>query len=235
MDKAAVKAQVLEAFNFRHACKRFDDQKSIEADDFDFILETGRLSPTSFGMQGCRMIVITDPALKAGIKKAAWNQDQVDSCSHLVVYLTRTKALEPGSDWVKSRFADRGMPQDRQEAYYKRYSDFHGDLQSRLAGMFKRGFVNFFYALFHKDHGPRELYHWGAKQCYILLGNMMSAAAMIGIDSCPLEGFSKNSIEEILSLDTAQEEVVVMAAFGYRAGEGSVKRRLSLETLCQWR
>lgn len=235
MDKEAVKNQVLEAYNFRHACKLFDRSKKIDEADMAYILETGRLSPTSFGMQGVRMIVITDDALKAKLKPACWNQNQIDSCSHLAVFTTRTKNLIPGSDWVKSRFADRGMPADKQEAYYERYAGFHTALKERIEGFFKRSFVNFFYNMFHHGRNEKEIYHWGAKQCYILLGNMMTSAAMIGIDSCPIEGFEKNKVEEILGLDTETEEVVLICAFGYRQNGQPEKKRLPLREISERR
>jgi len=144
MEKETIRETVLKAYNFRHACKLFEAGKKISEEDMAYILETGRLSPTSFGMQGVRMLVVTDEALKAKLKPACWNQNQIDSCSHLVVFTTRTADLVPGSDWVKSRFADRGMPADAQEAYYERYAGFHRDLGERIEGFFKRSFVNLF-------------------------------------------------------------------------------------------
>ena len=235
MEKEKVKQQVLEAYGFRHACKLFNTDKKIDEADMDYILETGRLSPTSFGMQGVRMIVITDEALKAKLKPVCWNQNQIDSCSHLVVLTTRTKDLVPGSDWVKSRFADRGMPADAQEAYYTRYDGFHQGLKERIEGYFTRSFINLFYNIFHHGRNAKEIYHWGAKQCYILLGNMMMSAAMIGIDSCPIEGFEKNKVEEILGIDTENEEVVLLCPFGYRQNEPSQKRRLPMEAISERR
>ncbi len=228
MEKATIKEEVLNACNFRHACKMFDETKKISEEDLEYILETGRMSPSSFGMQGWRMLVITDPKLRAELKKECWNQVQIDTSSHLVIFVTRTKDLEPGSDWVKSRFADRGMPADAQEAYYERYAGFHQNLKERIEGFFTRSIIGFMYGLFHSCRKPDDLYEWAAKQCYIPLGNMMSAAAMIGIDSCPLEGFSKNGVEKVLGLDTAKEEVVVLCAFGYRKNDQPEKKRLPL-------
>ena len=226
MQKETIKQLVLEAYGFRHACKLFDADKKIDEADMDYILETGRLSPTSFGMQGVRMIVVTDDGLKAKLKPACWNQNQIDSCSHLVVFT---------SDWVKSRFADRGMPADAQEAYYERYAGFHQSLKERIEGFFKRSMVGLFYNMFHQGRNAREIYHWGAKQCYILLGNMMTSAAMIGIDSCPIEGFEKNRVEEILGLDTQKEEVVLLCPFGYRQNDQPEKRRLPLSEISERR
>lgn len=231
MTPDTAKEALLNAHRFRHACKLFDENKKISEDDLAFVLETARLSPTSFGMQGCKLHVVTDPALKQAIKKVCWNQPQVDSCSHLIVLTTRTKDLEPGSDWVKSRFADRGMGADAQAAYYDKYASFHADLKSRIEGFMTRSMVGFFYRLFHKNRTAKDLYQWGARQCYIVLGNIMTAAAAIGIDSCPLEGMDKNGVEKALNLDTATEEVAVLCAFGYRVNAQPEKKRLPIETM----
>lgn len=234
MKTEEIKQFVLESYNFRHACKIFDAQKKISNEDFSFILESARLSPTSFGMQGIKLLMIEDDTLRAEIKKAAWNQNQIDTSSHLVVFTTKTKDLEPGSEWVKSRFADRSMPVENQQAYYKKYNEFHTNLKERIEGYFKREATNFIYRLFHKNRNNKDIYQWGARQSYILLGNMMSSAAMIGIDSCPIEGFDKNKVEEILNIDTNQEEVCVICAFGYRVNKQPEKKRLPIETITQY-
>jgi nitroreductase len=232
MDKTQAKETLLAAHHFRHACKQFDPDQIIPPEDLDFILGCARLSPSSFGMQGWRLHIVTDAALKATIKKACWNQPQIDTCSHLLILTTRTADLEPGSPWVKSRFADRQMPEDQQQAYYDRYDRFQTNLRDRLEGRFKRQMVGLFYRLFHKNRTPKDLYQWGARQCYIVLGNAMTAAAAIGIDSCPIEGMDKNAIEQILKLDTAEEEVAVLCPMGYRARASQPPRhRLSLDTI----
>jgi nitroreductase len=235
MNKNDTKTFVLDAYNFRHACKLFDKSKTIPKEDFEFILETGRLSPTSFGMQGVKLLVVEEVKLKKEMKAACWNQNQLDSCSHVVVYVTKTKALEPGTAWVKSRFADREMPLEKQEAYYEAYAGFHTNLKERVEGYFKRVMVGFFYKLFHKKREPKDIYQWGARQAYILLGNMMSSAAMIGIDSCPIEGFDKNALEKVLDIDTENEEVAVVCTFGYRVNEANEKRRLPLSEITEFR
>ncbi|MBN2894774.1 MAG: NAD(P)H-dependent oxidoreductase [Campylobacterales bacterium] len=235
MNPSEAKTALLEASAFRHACKLFDPQKPISDDNMGFLLEIARLSPTSFGMQGVRLIVITDPALKAALKPACWNQNQIDTCSHLIALTTRTADLEPYSDWVKARFGDRGLSAEQEAAYNDKYNAFHQDLKTRIEGLFKPRVIGFFYWLFHKNRTPKELYEWGARQCYIILGNLMSAAAAIGIDSCPIESFEKNRVEEILALDTQREEVAVLCALGYRAGAQPPKLRLPLEAITEFR
>jgi nitroreductase len=195
--------------NFRHACKLFDAGRTIPEADAQLLLETARLSPSSFGMQGWKIRIVTDLETKKKIKPHCWNQAQIDTCSHLLIFTTKTKDLLPYSDWVRSRFMDRGMPEDKLTGYYDRYSNFH------------------------KAHRGDDIYHWAARQCYIALGNVMTAAALLGIDSCPLEGFSKDAIDKILGLNTNEEETVVIVALGYRAGEGTGKKRLPISEIVQ--
>ena len=234
MQRDQIKELILKAYNFRHACKLFDISKKISEEDFAFILETARLSPTSFGMQGVRILIIENQTIKEEVKKACWNQNQIDSCSHLVIFLTKTKELEPGSNWVKSRFSDRGMNKENQKAYYDKYNEFHSNLKDRIEGFFKRSIPNIIYKQFHKNKTSKDIYQWGSRQSYILLGNMMSSAAMIEIDSCPIEGFSKNEVEKILDIDTDNEEISVVCTFGYRVNEQSEKKRLPIETIAQY-
>ncbi len=224
---------LLSSFHFRHACKLFDAEKKIPKEDADMLLEAARLSPTSFGMQGWKIYLITDPETKKKLKPHCWNQAQIDTCSHLMVFTTRTKDLLPGSPWVQSRFLDRGMPEDKLTGYYDRYSGFHTDREGRIERTIKGGIINFFYSLFHKNQKGNDIYHWAARQCYIALGTVMTAAALIGIDSCPVEGFSKNAVDRFLNLNTEEEEAVFILTLGYRAGEGSSKKRLPLNELVQ--
>lgn len=209
MDQKEKRSLILSSLQFRHACKIFDTGKSIPAEDMEVILEAGRLSPSSFGMQGVRYLILTDPEVRTKLKAACWNQNQIDTSSHLVVFLTRTSDLEPYSDWVKSRFDERDLPRDRIEGYYDRYANFHKDRSGSLQ-------------------------EWAARQCYIPLGNMLTAAAMLGIDSCPLEGFEREGVEKILGIDSSKEMVVVMAAFGYRVNPAPAKLRLEQSQIMKW-
>lgn len=205
-----IKETLLDAYAFRHACKLFDSNKKITDEDFNFILETARLSPTSFGMQGVRLTVITKDDLKKAMKPLCWNQNQIDSCSHLVVFKTRTQDLKPYSDWTKVRFAQRGLPQDAQDKYMEVYANFHKSLKCD------------------------DIYEWGTRQAYILFSSMITSAALIGIDSCPIEGFEKESLEKLLKIDTQEEEISLVCAFGYRVNEQAKKMRLQLDEICEF-
>ncbi|WP_200762915.1 NAD(P)H-dependent oxidoreductase [Nitrosophilus alvini] len=206
-----MKEQFLKAMYFRHACKVFDETKKIPKDDFEYILECGRLSPSSFGMEHWRFLVITDENLKKRLKPVCWNQAQITTCSHLVVIKAQKEILKPDSDYVRKMFERRGLPEDMTKAYIQKYTEF---MQEK------------------KDE--EKLFCWSAKQCYIALANMMTGAAFIGIDSCPIEGFEKEKVENILNIDTKKEEVAVLSAFGYRVQPQPKKVRLSLSEIVEY-
>lgn len=202
----------LKAMNFRHACKIFDDNKKIKDEDVNFILETARKSPSSFGMEPWKFLVITNEDLKAKLRPACWDQVQITSCSHLVVILARIESVKPESGEVEKRFARRDMPQDKLDFYLDLYA---GHLKETLSC-------------------DENIYHWTSKQTYIALANMMTAAASIGIDSCPIEGLDKAKIEEILELDTAKYQLSVILPLGYRLNEQSSQQRLAFDEVVEF-
>ena len=158
------------AMDFRHACKIFDETKKISEEEIHYILEAGRKSPSSFGMEAWKFLVITNEALKAKLRPACWDQVQITSCSHLVVVLAGIESVKVETGIPKQRFARREMPEDKLEFYLGLYA---GHLDKTLSS-------------------DENIYSWTARQTYIAAGNMMTAAAFIGIDSCPIEGLDKN-------------------------------------------
>ncbi len=202
----------MDAMNFRHACKIFDETKKISDEDIRFILECGRKSPSSFGMEAWKFLVITNEELKAKLRPACWDQVQITSCSHLVVILAGIESLKPESGEVKKRFARRDMPQESLNMYMDLYAKH---LQKTLSN-------------------DENIYCWSARQTYIAAANMMTGAAYIGIDSCPIEGFEKEKVEEILSLDTAKFQVAMVLPFGYRLNPQPEQIRLPFEEVTEF-
>jgi nitroreductase len=195
------------AVDFRHACKVFDESKKISDADMRFILEMGRKSPSSFGMEGWKFLVITNTELKAKLRPLCWDQVQVTSCSHLVVVLAGIESLKPASGDVKKRFERREMPQEKLEMYLGLYAQH---LKETLSS-------------------DKNIYEWSARQCYIAAANMMTAAATLGIDSCPIEGFVKEDVEKALLLETSKFQVAMILPFGYRVNPQSSQLRRSFE------
>ena len=198
---------------FRHACKKFDPARKIADEDFRRILEFGRMSPSSFGMEHWRFKVIEEPTLRQRLREVCWNQAQITDASHVVVICAITRDVEPGSDYVRKMFARRGLDADAEAAYMTRYANFHRDEVEPYMSTFS----------------------WSAKQCYIALANMMTGAASLGIDSCPIEGFSRRGVEEVLALDTDREEVAVVVTFGYRGWEQPPHFRLDMDEIVEFR
>jgi len=95
-----------ESLNFRHACKIFDENKKISAEDMKYILEAGRKSPSSFGMEAWKFLVITNQELKAKLRPACWDQVQITSCSHLVVVLAGIESVKWNQAFQKKDLED---------------------------------------------------------------------------------------------------------------------------------
>jgi len=200
------------AMDFRHACKVFDDTKQITDEDLKFILEAGRKSPSSFGMEAWKFLVISNDDLKAKIQPFCWNQPQITTCSHLVIILARIESVKPESGLPKERFQRREMPQEKLDFYLNLYAEH---LKETLSS-------------------DTNIYHWTSKQSYIAMGNMMTAAAYIGIDSCPIEGFEKENVEKVLDLDTTQYQLSCVLPLGYRLNEQSTQLRLPFEEVVEF-
>lgn len=206
------KEQFFEAMDFRHACKMFDETKKIPAEDLNFILEVGRKSPSSFGMEPWKFLVIQNQQLKEKIRPFCWNQPQITTCSDLVIILAKIDAVKPEGDYVPAMFGRRDMPKEK----FDMYIDLYG---KHLA---------------HTMSTDENVLAWSARQCYIALGNMMTAAAAIGIDSCPIEGFEKENVEKALNIDTTQYQLAVIMPLGYRVNEQSSQLRLPFDEVVEF-
>jgi len=200
------------AMDFRHACKVFDNTKIISNNEIRYILEAGRKSPSSFGMEGWKFLVITNTMLKEKLRPFCWDQEQITSCSHLVIVLAAIENVKVESGEVEKRFKRRNMPQENLDFYMDIYAKH---LEKTLSS-------------------NKNIYHWTSKQSYIALGNMMTAAAYIGIDSCPIEGFEKENVETVLELDTNKWQVSVVLTLGYRVNEQSTQRRLPFDEVVEF-
>lgn len=204
--------EFMNAMNFRHACKVFDESKRISDEKIKFILEAGRKSPSSFGMEAWKFLVITNEELKAKLRPACWDQIQITSCSHLVIVLAGIDSVKVESGEVKKRFSRRDMTQEKLDFYMSIYASH---LQNTL-------------------DSDEHIYAWTAKQSYIAAGNMMTAAAFIGVDSCPVEGFDKTEVENILNLDTSKYQLAMVLPFGYRVNEQSSQLRLDSKDVIEY-
>lgn len=190
-------AELSQALRWRYAVKAFDPAAKIPAATWNALEEALLLTPSSYGMQPWKFVVVTDPGLKAGLEPHAWNQKQVTACSHFVVFLVKRGVCETDVDcWIARMSEVQGVPVEK----LKGYKDFMmGD------------FVN----------GPRKTVvdEWAARQVYIALGNFMTSAAVLGIDTCPMEGIVPSKFDEVLGLEGSGYATVVACAAGYRSAQ----------------
>lgn len=187
--------QLLDALNWRYATKVFDPGKKIPPDVWQTLERALVLSPSSYGLQPYRFLIIRDPAKRAALVPHAWNQKQVVDASHFVVFTARTRMTEADVDKLIARTAGvREIPADS--------LNFYRDMM--LGDLVK---------------GPRSriAHEWAARQAYIALGNLMTCAAVLGVDACPMEGFVPSEFDRVLGLENSGYASVVCCALGYRA------------------
>jgi len=217
------KTDIINAFNFRHATKEFDSTKTVSDEDINFILKTASLSPSSFGFEPWHFIVVQDKELRELLKPVAWGAPlKLDTASHFVLGLAmKAPMVKHDSDYIMHMMKDvKHLPEDVIEMYSKFYREFQErdfDLDS-----------------------DKKLFDWASKQTYIALGNMMTAAALIGIDSCPIEGFHQAKAEALLKekfgVDTDKYGLAYMTAFGYRKEDPAhEKSRRNFEDIVTWK
>ncbi len=185
---------ILSALTWRYACKVFDPAKKIPAGTWAVLEESLVLTPSSFGLQPWRFIVIQDQQLKEKLVPHAWNQRQVADCSHLVVMA-----------------AHRQMPEAHIDANIHRMIEVRGGTPEALLG-FRRMVAGF------RQSGEDKgwLKDWAKQQSYIALGQFMLAAALLGVDTCPMEGFVPAKFDEVLGLDAGDFTSAVLCPAGYR-------------------
>ncbi|MRI34621.1 NAD(P)H-dependent oxidoreductase [Endozoicomonas sp. OPT23] len=220
--KAALRQQILNAFNFRHACKSFNLEKKISDEEFSFIMEAARLSPSSFGFEPWKFLVIQNSETREELHPLCWGaQGQLPTASHFVVILARRESsMHHASDYILD--------------HMKNISQLPNEVIEMKSGFYKQ---------FQEEHfslteSPRAMFDWSCKQTYIALGNMMSVAAQIGIDSCPIEGFDREPLEEKMTelnlLKRGEFGVSCMVAFGYRENEPFPKTRHQETDVIEW-
>lgn len=205
---------LLSSLQWRYAAKSFAPAK-IPAAEWSVLEQALVLTPSSYGLQPWKFLVVQDEATREKLKSASWNQRQVSECSHYVVFASRTEMDEAYVDrYLKS------VAQTRQQAV------------ESLAGL-KKSIMN------DVVHGPRGMWigEWAARQSYIALGSFMTAAAVMQIDACPMEGLDPAKYDEILGLKGSGYATTVACATGYRNPQdrfvNAKKVRFPLEEMVQ--
>ncbi len=204
----------IESLEWRYACKKFDENKKLTETQIDTLKKAFNLTPTSFGLQPVKMLIIEDQELKEKIFKHSFFQIQVTTCSHLLVFCIDTVVDEKTIDaYFDMEKEVRGVSEEV-------ISDFRNQLKDM-----------------YKNKSKEEIEQSSIYQTYIILGNLMTVCAFEKIDSCPMEGFIPEKIDEILNLSDKNLKSVLMLPVGYRAEDDIMSKmkkvRKPLETIVE--
>jgi len=184
---------LLQQLNWRYATKKFDASKTISEDTWSAIASSLVLTPSSFGLQPWHFIAVRDPKIKEELLPHSWGQKQVTDCSHFVVLTAKTDITEAEIDLFLARtIAIRGGQVDQLNPY-----------REMMVG-------------FTKNMDAAAKLQWSKLQTYIALGQLMSTAAVLGIDACPMEGIIPAEYDRILGLQEKGLTTSVACALGYR-------------------
>ncbi|QIB67027.1 NAD(P)H-dependent oxidoreductase [Kineobactrum salinum] len=187
--------EVLEALNWRYAVQKFSDERIGEA-QLQQLLTATRMSPSSFGLQPYRLIVVASEDMRQRLLPHSMGQEKVVHCSHLIVFAAQTAPGEQIVDHYIERFAQvRGVPVS--------------DLQ-RLSDRMKKTLA---------ARTPEQNLQWAHRQTYIALGTMLTCAALMGIDGGPMEGFEPKGYDQVLGLADLNLTASVICAIGRRDPE----------------
>jgi nitroreductase len=186
---------LLHALHWRYATRKFDPARKIPDADWQALEQSLVLSPSSIGLQPWKFFVVTDAAMKARLQPAAYGQSQVTDCSHFVVLAVRKNLGTEHVDRHVSRMSEvRGVS-----------AESLGKFRQMAAGNLD------------KARAEATLDTWQTYQIYIALGQFIASAALVGVDTCPMEGFDPAKVDEILGLKGTDCASVVCCAAGYRA------------------
>lgn len=187
---------IIESLQWRYATKKFDASVIISEEKIDRICTAFNLTATSYGLQPLKLIVVKNKDLQLKMQSAAFNQVQVSSASHVLVFCIETKI---DTNFINNYFAamKTARPND-----FEAIDAYHKVLISRF-----------------ENKPQEELNLWATKQAYIALGNLMTVCALEKIDSCPMEGFVPTAIDELLNLDKKNLASVLLLPIGIRAKE----------------
>lgn len=189
---AGTPSDLLGALRWRYAVKRFDPDRVISSEVWGAIEESLVLTPSSFGLQPWRFVVVTDPAVKAQMPSISWNQQQPKDCSHMVVIAT-LKSIDTAyvDRFLEDVSETRKVPLDGLANYRKVILGFLHNASERLG-------------------------EWATQQGYIALGQLMASAAFLGVDACPMEGIEPSKYDRLLGLEGSGYATRVACALGYR-------------------
>ncbi|MBC3796824.1 NAD(P)H-dependent oxidoreductase [Acetobacterium tundrae] len=220
-NKKEMRELILNTFNTRYACKGYDPEKKVSEEDFKVIMEAARLSPSSMGLEPWKFVLLNNKDIKEKIRPYAWGAEvSLEGASHFVLILARKpKDMKYDSDYIEYMMNNVQHFTDELRAVRKNKLK---DFQEKDLNLLE---------------SERVFFEWVCRQTYIPLANMLTAAAMLGVDSTPMEGFNYDQVEKILIeegiIDPEHFGLSCMIAFGYKNRDHRPKTRRKMEEVLE--
>lgn len=193
---------LLENLNWRYATKRFQKEKVLDERQIETLKQAIKLSPSSYGLQPYKVLVVSNKELKETLKPASWDQPQITECSHLFVFCQdKSYSDKLVDDYITLKADTQNLERDD----LKDYADF---MKDKMGGLSDEDYLN-----------------WSGRQTYLALAHLLMACANERIDACPMEGFEPERYVKILGLETSEYRPVALAAVGYRSDEDSTQHQ----------
>lgn len=209
-----MQTSILEALRWRYAVQSFDPSKMVSSEDLNVILEAGRLTPSSFGLEPWKFLVIENQEIREKLQAVAYNQSKVTDASHLIVLARRTDMRANG---VTDRITRTAKIQHQEVGSLDGFKQM---LDGVVAG---------------RDDAALDA--WNARQVYIALGVMMATASVLNIDNAAMEGFDEAGVNAVLGLGERSLSATAMLTLGYRGNDETASRpkvRRSLEDVVEF-
>jgi nitroreductase len=188
---------VTDALRWRYATKKFDPGRKIPAPTWAALEEALVLSPSSMGLQPWKFVIVREAATRERLSAASWGQRQPVDCSHFVVFAAR-----------------KGLDATDIDRHLERTAEVRGVTRESL-----QGFAEMLHGGTGKGREAGILDVWMAHQVYIALGGFITAASVLGVDTCPMEGLEPARYDEILGLAATGYGALCACAAGYRSAD----------------
>lgn len=187
-------SNLIENLNWRYATKTFDSSKTISLKDLETLKQTMQLTASSYGLQPYQILIVENKDIRSKLRAASWNQSQIEDASHMVVIANMTDfGDELVDNYIDNMSKIRGVAKENLQ-------DYANMMKSTLSTL-----------------SQEQKAIWTAKQAYIVVGNLLSAAAELKIDACPMEGFNNEDYNTILDLNSKNLNASVVVTLGYRS------------------
>jgi len=205
---------IIEKLGWRYATKKFNSGMNLSESKMDVLKQAIQFAPTSYGLQPFQVVFVKNPEIREKLKAASWGQSQITDSSVLAVFTRKKDVNESEVDsFIENIVNTRGVPKEMLVQYEAMMKGTINSLdESQKSSWIDKQEAMMKGTINSLDESQKS--SWIDKQIYIALGFLLNTAAVIDVDTCPMEGFDRTQYDEILGL--TETTSVVVCALGYR-------------------